>query len=749
MQNLVSAETETPDVGPSISDTCPATGLPIIHRPEWTDVHFDKDFRVTVSTIGDGIIWIQPSGYATLHDTEKLLELTHKVSTEALAEGRPYVHIADWSNHRGNALDARKCFIENMKKRERLMGVIYYSVAPVFKMSIKLGKRLNLVKFDVDIVNNYTEAVNLALKKLSHGTPAEDQPVKAALNDTNVVKTTLPTKIKSICHVTGLPIIAKPEWTDIDVAENYSVSFSIIGNAILCTAPRGIPGAEGIRRQIEAREKVLRSANLWGKRYAELRDYRMLADKPPKETRLMLTELVLKETNDGNLLGFWVFNTPLSLKWMFNVGTKLYKPPAPVSAVTDYKTAVENAVKVLEERGINAGAKQYSKSAKDDWSREKNKGTATEIVKKEEKLPPTVYTEKQIRRHSDQLLQFMGAINWDQQGTSSEPIIDSHPFKALFDAIAIIKGDVDDLLHERRLAEETLSASEEKYRTILENIEQGYYECDVAGSFTFFNDSMCKTLGYSRDELTGMNNRQYMDPENAAKAYQAFNRVYSTEKPETGFVCEFIRKDGLKRQLGFSISLMKDSEGRITGFRGIASDITERKILQNQLAQAQKMESVGHLAAGIAHEVNSPTQYVSDNTHFIQDAFGHIIPILNKYDELLKAVTAGAVPENLVEEVESALEGADIDYLIKEIPIALRQSLEGLNRTTDIIKAMKEFSHPGTKDKVPVDINKAIQNTITVARNEWKYVADIQMNFDATLAPVPCLAGEFNQAILN
>ena len=130
---------------------------------------------------------------------------------------------------------------------------------------------------------------------------------------------------------------------------------------------------------------------------------------------------------------------------------------------------------------------------------------------------------------------------------------------------------------QRRRTEEALRESEEKYRTILASIEDGYFEVDIAGNFTFFNDSLCKILAYSKDELMGMNNRQYTDEENAKKLYKTFNKVYTTGKPDKGFDWEIIRKDGGKRYVEASVSLRKDPEGKPTGFRGIIRDITERK----------------------------------------------------------------------------------------------------------------------------------------------------------------------------
>jgi PAS domain S-box-containing protein len=136
---------------------------------------------------------------------------------------------------------------------------------------------------------------------------------------------------------------------------------------------------------------------------------------------------------------------------------------------------------------------------------------------------------------------------------------------------------------ERKRAEEALRESEERYRTILENIEDGYYEVDLAGNFTFFNDSLCRMLGYSRDEMIGMGNQQYTDQENRKKLFQAFNEVYRTGVPAKEFDWEVIRKDGTKLFGEVSVSLIKDSKGKPIGFRGIARDITKRKQTEEAL----------------------------------------------------------------------------------------------------------------------------------------------------------------------
>ena len=173
-----------------------------------------------------------------------------------------------------------------------------------------------------------------------------------------------------------------------------------------------------------------------------------------------------------------------------------------------------------------------------------------------------------------------------------------------FKSKGIING-VSQNITKQRLDEDALRQSEDKYRTILESIEDGYFEVDISGNFRFFNDSLCKIFGYSRDELMGMNNRQYTDEENAKELNQTFNKVYTTGKPDKGFGWEILRKDGTKRAVEASVSLRKDAEGKPIGFRGVVRDISEKQSLEAKLQHAQKMEAIGTLAGGVAHDLNN------------------------------------------------------------------------------------------------------------------------------------------------
>jgi len=182
--------------------------------------------------------------------------------------------------------------------------------------------------------------------------------------------------------------------------------------------------------------------------------------------------------------------------------------------------------------------------------------------------------------------------------------------------------------------------------------------------------------------------------------------------------------------------------------KGLADEMAVRAKVEIELRQAQKLEAVGRLASGVAHEINTPVQFVNDSIQFVSDSQAELAPLLDKYRAVGAAVLAGADAAGLAQEAKDAEEAMDLDYLLTNVPEALERSLQGLERISTIVRSMKEFAHPDQTDKAATDLNHALVTTLTMARSEYKYIAEVETEL-AQLPPIVCYASEVNQVFLN
>ena len=298
----------------------------------------------------------------------------------------------------------------------------------------------------------------------------------------------------------------------------------------------------------------------------------------------------------------------------------------------------------------------------------------------------------------------------------------------------------------RRRGDEVLRQAHRDTEILLNSIPSRWIDLDARGNIRQWNKAATSILEWEEATVAGKTldccGVKWLTPD-------VSSRIAAHAQVPSGRGLDNVKleKNGTTRFLGLN-AIPLNTDGA-AGILVVGADITDRLTLEHQLLQAQKLESVGQLAAGIAHEINTPTQYIGDNVRFLKEAFHDLEGVRASYERLLAAAQNNAVSGETVQEVMDRLQHADANYLFEEIPKAIDQSLEGVTRVAKIVGAMKEFSHPGTKDKTQLDLNHAIECTLTVARNEWKYVAELETEFDPSLPRIACQPGEFNQVILN
>ena len=332
--------------------------------------------------------------------------------------------------------------------------------------------------------------------------------------------------------------------------------------------------------------------------------------------------------------------------------------------------------------------------------------------------------------------------------TGLEVIIDAVTL-TLTTSLAIFFWVINPYINERKQVEKELQESEQRFRQVSENSAEWIWEIDAEGRYTYSNSIVIDMLGYQPEELNGRYFWELFEPEQQATVETQAREMFTQKQSFHRFANTLVNKEGHLIEVETSGSPFLDDDGKLLGYRGVDVDITDLKASQSQLLQQEKMVSIGQLAAGVAHEINTPTQFVNDNTNFLQEAFADYNRLFVAYDRLTDVAASGAVPDELVTEIKELKQEVDVDYLKVEIPQAVEQSLEGLSRIARIVRAMKEFSHPGADEKAPTDLNNAIQTTIEISRNEWKYNTELITDLDPELPQVPVLHNEFNQVILN
>jgi len=314
-----------------------------------------------------------------------------------------------------------------------------------------------------------------------------------------------------------------------------------------------------------------------------------------------------------------------------------------------------------------------------------------------------------------------------------------------FVCLQIIQADT---LQERQRATAT---DQDFLNALLNHLPDWVYFKDKTGRYLRASKSLATHVG--RDDprdLIGHTLFDFSTVERAAAIHAREQAILATQQPILDQEENETLPDGRVVWVSTTKLPLHNIEGDLLGTFGVSRDITARKRteqegreLELQLQLSHKLESIGMLAAGVAHEINTPTQFITDNTRFLQGAFGQLAAAFARYRALV------ATKPELAAAAAAIEAETELDYHLAEIPRTLEQTLDGLGRVARIVGSLKEFSHPHTLERKPADLNRAIETTIAVARHEWKYVAEIATELDPALPPVPCILDEFNQVILN
>ncbi|MBX3180477.1 MAG: PAS domain S-box protein [Candidatus Hydrogenedentes bacterium] len=268
---------------------------------------------------------------------------------------------------------------------------------------------------------------------------------------------------------------------------------------------------------------------------------------------------------------------------------------------------------------------------------------------------------------------------------------------------------------------------------------------DIDGTFTWVNSALVHLTGRAADDLLGRSIEVLRAQAHDRALCDEIRAALKTDGRWSGRIA-IGHRDGVDRWARGVTTAVRDDTGGLVGYCLCIRDTTEEARLEAQLGHLQKMEAIGELAAGIAHEINTPIQYVGDNIQFLKDGVSGLLRLV---DALEAACARAGLTDPDRDALQRLREEIDLDFLRDELPLAIDQSIEGRDRVAAIVRAMKEFAHPGDEDWSSIDVNRAIENTLAVSRGEWKHAATVELELASDLPPVPCYPGSFNQVLLN
>lgn len=285
------------------------------------------------------------------------------------------------------------------------------------------------------------------------------------------------------------------------------------------------------------------------------------------------------------------------------------------------------------------------------------------------------------------------------------------------------------------------------YHTVVDGAGHVVFHLDQTGRIVSLTPTWSQLTGFGVVRSVGTRLEDFLHDDDRAKFVEWLAQVRSSAVPPV-VECRLSRLTQTEVPVEILARPLVDEAGRMRGVVGVIADVSERHAREIESQHTQKLEALGRLSAGLAHEINTPIQFVGDNARFLAESYETLLKLVLTYRRVLDRDLQPLPWEKRQAEIQRAEEEADVDYLAEEVPSAVQQSLEGVERVASLVRAMKTFSHPGSQEQAPADLNEALQATITVAHNEFKFIADAELDL-GDLPPIVCNVGDLNQVFLN
>ena len=618
---------------------CPVSGLQLFTQDGWHGRRLGENFTANFYIIGRSVLYSSPSGTADLQSSTAVLRLSGEVARQVADGTGGYVQIEDYAAFDNATIDARKHFIDQMSSRDRVLTVIFCNLSNLLNLFVKIGKRFNTTGKSIYVVRDYKEAISLALRlcdkhNLDKGSFVFGKQAAYRAGSRSVI----PVELLSDSHWD----IKTDDFTNrcvvLDRCLLHSVSTGFFQEAY-------VPLVDRMRRSV--RDTLSSDESL---------DYVVVDVSELKGGSRKARQLYMKSLKD------WHERFPFRMYIIYGANVfmttafRLAKPFVSFRAVV--ARDIDHAFELI----------QADKNSKNLKNEKKSTG----------KPDP-------IQGYVEDILTYIGGIDWEREGIDgfSDTADRDHPFYIVFQAIKLIKDELDDLFRTREQIQANLVESEKKYRDLFEKGSDLLCFHDLEGRLIDTNIAFKRGYGWDGEMPPGINIRDLI-PERYRRGFDDYLDRIKSQGHDEG-IMKFTTAAGREITLEYNNVLVKDNSGNPIGIRGSARDITNRieaehesRKLQEQLKQKHKMEAIGTLSGGIAHEFNNILGIIIGNTELAIDD----VPDWNPAKEYLEEIRSASLrAKDVVRHILSFARKSPAQRKPLQVSLVIRESIKLMRAT--------------------------------------------------------------------